>query len=117
MGECHRGPGIKEVLRRAEELIRGKEVNVEYLLRLIRKHIPNSEWGVVNNAISGLETALWDLKGKLTGLPVYELLGGRVRDRVAVYADLHAGAGITETGGRRWVELASTEVAITLRIT
>lgn len=58
-GECHRGPGIKEVLRRAEELIRGgREVNVEYLLRLVRKHIPNSEWGgVVNNAISGLETA------------------------------------------------------------
>ncbi|WP_243678069.1 mandelate racemase/muconate lactonizing enzyme family protein [Vulcanisaeta distributa] len=107
------GPGIKEVLRRAEELIRGgKEVNIEYLLRLIRKHIPNSEWGgVVNNAISGLETALWDLKGKLTGLPVYELLGGKVRDRVAVYADLHAGAGIIETGSRRWVELASTEVA------
>ncbi|MFP3296205.1 MAG: mandelate racemase/muconate lactonizing enzyme family protein [Vulcanisaeta sp.] len=110
-GECHRGPGIREILRRAEELIKGREVNIEYLLRLIRKHVPNSEWGVVNNAISGLETALWDVKGRLTGLPIYELLGGKVRDRVPVYADLHAGAGIMETGGKRWVELAGTEVA------
>jgi galactonate dehydratase len=110
-GECHRGPGIKEILKRAEELIKGKEVNIEYLLRLIRKHIPNSEWGVVNNAISGLETALWDLKGKIVGLPIYELLGGAVRTKVPVYADLHAGAGIMETEGKRWTELASTEVA------
>jgi galactonate dehydratase len=42
-------------------------------------------------AISGIEQALWDIKGKWLGVPVYELLGGRVRDRVRVYNHLGGG--------------------------
>lgn len=38
------------------------------------------------SAISGIEQALWDLKGKALGVPVYELLGGAVRDRMRIYA-------------------------------
>lgn len=38
------------------------------------------------SAIGGIDQALWDIKGKRYGLPVYELLGGRVRDQVQVYA-------------------------------
>ena len=41
---------------------------------------------VLMSALSGLDQALWDLKGKVLGRPVWELLGGRVRDRIAVYA-------------------------------
>lgn len=37
-------------------------------------------------ALSGVDTALWDLMGKAVGKPVYQLLGGKVRDRVPVYA-------------------------------
>ncbi|MFZ0215387.1 MAG: galactonate dehydratase [Candidatus Dormiibacterota bacterium] len=43
------------------------------------------------SAISGIEQALWDLKGKVLGVPVYELLGGRVRDRVRAYNHLGGG--------------------------
>jgi galactonate dehydratase len=43
------------------------------------------------SAVSGIEQALWDLKGKYLGVPAYELLGGRVRDRVRVYNHLGAG--------------------------
>jgi galactonate dehydratase len=42
-------------------------------------------------AISGIEQALWDIKGKWLDVPVYELLGGRVRDRVRVYTHLGGG--------------------------
>lgn len=41
---------------------------------------------VLMSALSGLDQALWDLKGKSLGVPVWQLLGGRVRDRIAVYA-------------------------------
>ncbi len=41
---------------------------------------------VIMSAISAIDIALWDIKGKKLGVPVYELLGGRVRDRIRVYA-------------------------------
>lgn len=41
---------------------------------------------VISSAISALDIALWDIKGKALGVPVYELLGGRTRDKVRVYA-------------------------------
>jgi galactonate dehydratase len=42
---------------------------------------------IVFDGISALEQALWDIKGKCLGVPVYELLGGKVRDAVRVYAN------------------------------
>jgi len=41
---------------------------------------------VLMSALSGLDQALWDIKGRRLGVPVWQLLGGRVRDRVPVYA-------------------------------
>jgi galactonate dehydratase len=41
---------------------------------------------ILTSALSGIDMALWDIKGKALGVPVYELLGGPTRDRVRVYA-------------------------------
>lgn len=41
---------------------------------------------ILTSALSGIEQALWDIKGKLLGVPIYELLGGPTRDKVRVYA-------------------------------
>ncbi|MDA0336416.1 MAG: mandelate racemase/muconate lactonizing enzyme family protein [bacterium] len=46
----------------------------------------NNFVGFGGSALSAIDIALWDLAGKATGLPVCDLLGGRIRDRVAVYA-------------------------------
>src|ERR1035437_9713688 len=40
---------------------------------------------ILTSALSGIEQAMWDIKGKAFGVPVYELLGGAVRDRIRVY--------------------------------
>ncbi|MHC4285698.1 MAG: mandelate racemase/muconate lactonizing enzyme family protein, partial [Planctomycetota bacterium] len=46
-----------------------------------------SRSGSLTGAISGIETALWDLAGKILNVPVYTLLGGKFRDKVLIYHD------------------------------
>ena len=50
--------------------------------------------GALITALTGIEIALWDLKGKALGTPVYELLGGKFRDKVRVYADCEVTPGM-----------------------
>ena len=56
--------------------------DVERVMLKIRRHGAFKPWG---SAVSAIEMALWDVAGKAAGLPVYKLLGGKVRDRVRVY--------------------------------
>jgi len=68
--------------------------DIEDLVRLARFSSYWREGPVGNNAISGLDQALWDIAGKRAGLPVHELLGGRVRAAADSY--LHAGGATIE---------------------
>jgi galactonate dehydratase len=65
--------------------------DIAQAVRVLKKH---SFWrlGVIGmSAVSGIELALWDVLGKHLGVPVWRLLGGRVRDRVRVYTHLGLG--------------------------
>jgi galactonate dehydratase len=55
--------------------------------RLFRKAAYLGPRGLPTAVVSGIDIALWDIKGKVTGRPVYDLLGGRVRDSVPLYAN------------------------------
>lgn len=43
----------------------------------------------INAAISGIDIALWDIKGKVLGAPVWELLGGRCREMARIYGHIY----------------------------
>jgi galactonate dehydratase len=60
-------------------------------------------------ALSGVEHALWDIKGKMAGLPVYELLGGAIRDRVPAYVNHMFFSGLDEPAA--YAERAADAVA------
>ena len=54
------------------------------------------------SAVSAIEHALWDIAGKAAGVPVYKLLGGKVRDKVRVYnGAIRVPFKVTQSGGLR----------------
>jgi L-alanine-DL-glutamate epimerase-like enolase superfamily enzyme len=66
-----------------KDMILGADpTNVEQVMRRIRRMGSFKPWG---SAVSAIEIALWDIAGKAANLPVYKLLGGKVRDQVRVY--------------------------------
>ncbi|WP_415895685.1 mandelate racemase/muconate lactonizing enzyme family protein [Neptuniibacter sp. PT34_22] len=73
----------------AEEMLLGRDpFQTEDLWNLMLR---GSFWGlgggpIIYAAMSAIDTALWDIKGKALGLPVYQLLGGKVNDKLRTYA-------------------------------
>ena len=76
-------PYLKPHVLFYRDLILGEDpTNVERVMLKIRRMGSFKPWG---SAVSAIETALWDIAGKASGLPIYRLLGGKVRDKVRVY--------------------------------
>jgi len=100
-GECFFAPGLTAIIRELAPLLVGKDPrHVDRLTRELRRAASGAGAvaGYAHNAISGMETALWDLVGKHFQVPVWQLLGGQFRDRIRVYADCHAGEGLESYG-------------------
>jgi L-alanine-DL-glutamate epimerase-like enolase superfamily enzyme len=78
--------------------------------------------GALANSIAGLDIALWDLKGKLLGMPVYQLLGGQYRERIRVYGSFGVGFGRSmnveqaATQARKFVEQGFSAVKLRMQI-
>jgi galactonate dehydratase len=83
-------PGTYHLVKNFGERIRGKSpLNVHRLFEDIRKSgfFQGAQSGMYVAVLSAVESALWDLAGKALGLPIYQLLGGKFRDKVRVYCD------------------------------
>jgi len=89
VGEAYRvGPdeAVEQIVHYFRDWLIGEDpTRIEHLWRLMYNGSRFPGGSMLNAAISGIETALWDVKGKAHGVPVYQLLGGRCRDRVRVY--------------------------------
>jgi galactonate dehydratase len=82
--------GTYHLVKNFEERIKGKSpLNVHRLFEDIRKSgfFQGAQSGMYIAVLSAIEIALWDLAGKALQLPVYQLLGGKFRDKVRVYCD------------------------------
>ena len=87
-------PYLKPFVLFYKQYLLGEDpTNVEHCMMKIRRMGGFKPWG---SAVSAIEMALWDIAGKAAGLPVYKLLGGKVRDRVRVY---NGGVGRTPRTG------------------
>lgn len=82
------GPVLSIINDHFAPLLEGQSaMSIEKNWDLMRRtSSPYGAYGLTSYAISALDNALWDLKGKLLGLPVYELLGGPVKDKIFCYA-------------------------------
>ncbi len=87
-------PGAFVVDKYLSPLLLGENpLDIERLWeRMYRATLRYGQAGIVIMAISGIDLALWDLKGKALGQPVWQLLGGKARDRVGVYATMRDAA-------------------------
>lgn len=79
---------VTEALAELEHTLRGRDLrNIEGWWQEAYRDAYWRGGAVLTSALSAVEMALWDLKGKSLGVPVHQLLGGRVRDGVRAYAN------------------------------
>jgi L-alanine-DL-glutamate epimerase-like enolase superfamily enzyme len=91
-GEAFFGPGITAIIRDFRCRLIGEDpTSLDRLVRRLRAGCAHCSPGLTIHAICGIETALLDVLGKKLRVPVWQILGGKYRDAVRIYADCHAG--------------------------
>ena len=116
-GEVRDASSATYALMLKSRLIGENPCNVDKLFRRIKQFGGPSRQG---GGVSGLEIALWDLAGKAWGVPLYQLLGGKFRDKVRVYGDTdvdgkHTGADMGRAIKKR-MDMGFTVVKMDLGI-
>ncbi len=98
LGEVRDGASATFALMLKSRLLGENPCDIDRLFRRIKQFGGHGRQG---GGVSGIELALWDLAGKAYGVPVYQMLGGKFRDKVRIYCDTDAEKPSgTETGRR-----------------
>jgi L-alanine-DL-glutamate epimerase-like enolase superfamily enzyme len=84
LGEVRDGASKTYALMLKSRLLGENPCNVDHLFRKIKQFGGNSRQA---GGVCGIEMALWDIAGKAYGVPVYQMLGGKFRDKIRCYAD------------------------------
>jgi len=106
IGEAYRGAGTIDWIRKIKREVIGQDpLQVDYLFHKMMEEGSGADArsGTLTGAIAGIESALWDLAGKILNVPVFVLLGGKFRDKLLIYHDTGS-PDTTDTGP--WVEEA-----------
>jgi L-alanine-DL-glutamate epimerase-like enolase superfamily enzyme len=94
-GEAYFAPAVSAVIREFGTVLAGEDAtSIDRIVRRMRGMTAYCSRGVVSHAIGGIETALLDCIGKRHNMPVWQLLGGKYRDSIPIYADCHAGESL-----------------------
>jgi galactonate dehydratase len=84
--ESFGSPGLSGVIENLMPSVVGMDpMDIELVNAVLATKSTQSRGGVVRQAIAAIENALLDIKGKALGVPVYQLFGGKLRDRIPVY--------------------------------
>lgn len=77
---------VSACVKEMEEYLIGKDpLNIEDIWNVLYRGAFYRGGPIIMSAIAGIDQALWDIKGKFFGAPVYDLLGGKCRDKIKVY--------------------------------
>jgi galactonate dehydratase len=77
---------VSACVKEMEEYLIGKDpTRIEDVWNMLYRCAFYRGGPIIMSAMAGIDQALWDIKGKLLGVPVYELLGGKCRDKIKVY--------------------------------
>lgn len=95
IGEVRDAGHRENALQFKSRLIGQNPCNLDMIFRDMKRF---GSWGREGGGVSGIEIALWDLIGKVYGVPCYQFLGGKYRDKVRLYADTPAAHTPTPEG-------------------
>lgn len=86
-----RAATLEACVKEWSQILIGQDpLKIEYLWQTMYRRAFYRGGAVMMSAISGIDQALWDIKGKYYGVPVYELLGGAVKKKIKVYRTLQS---------------------------